>query len=155
MMEELQKRVNDAVMSQTPPGGKPYWPLLIIISRLAEEVGEVSSVVLYDNACKPEADANLYKGNESAFVTFARTLTGMGEIGRDLNHFLGLKKKKSSESTHSTSPGTLEEEIGDAIFTLTCLANSKGVDLDAAVNLAIDKCYGRDKDRFRGNDGGN
>jgi NTP pyrophosphatase (non-canonical NTP hydrolase) len=75
---------------------------------------------------------------------YARLGEEQGEIGRELNHLSGVKPKKPDEK-----PTTLGGEIGDAIFTLTCLANSNGIDLDVEVQKAIDKCYGRDKDRFR------
>lgn len=75
----------------------------------------------------------------------ARLTEEQGEIGRELNHLSGFKPKKPDEK-----PTTLGSEIGDAIFTLTCLANSNKIDLDVEVQKAIDKCYGRDKDRFKG-----
>ena len=42
----------------------------------------------------------------------------------------------------------LSLEMGDIIFTLICLANSQGIDLDESWKEVIDKCYGRDKDRY-------
>jgi len=82
----------------------PYWQPHEIITRLAEEVGEVA---------------------------------------REVNHLYGPKKKKPTEQT-----AELGEEMADVIFTLICLANSKNIDLDEAFKKVIDKCYGRDKDRF-------
>ncbi len=42
----------------------------------------------------------------------------------------------------------LTEEVGDAIFTLACLANSLGLDMERGFKYSMDKCYGRDKERF-------
>ena len=42
----------------------------------------------------------------------------------------------------------LADEIADVIFTLSCLANSLNIDLDEAFERVMDKCYGRDKNRF-------
>ena len=42
----------------------------------------------------------------------------------------------------------LEGEIADVVFTLTCLANSLKLDIDKGFAKVMDKCYGRDKDRW-------
>jgi len=73
----------------------------------------------------------------------ARLIEETGELAREINHLYGPKKKKADEDTRD-----LGEEIADVIFTLCCLANSKGIDLDKAFKEVMDKCYGRDKDRF-------
>lgn len=73
----------------------------------------------------------------------ARLIEETGELAREINHLYGPKKKKPDEDT-----GELGEEIADVIFTLCCLANSKGIDLDESFKKVMDKCYGRDKDRF-------
>ena len=73
----------------------------------------------------------------------ARLTEEVGELAREINHLYGPKKKKSSEQTKE-----LGDEIGDVIFTLTCLANSKNIDLKKVLKRTIDKCYTRDKNRF-------
>ena len=73
----------------------------------------------------------------------ARLTEETGELAREINHIYGPKKKKSSEDTKD-----LGEELGDIIFTVCCLANSKKIDLDTVWKKVMDKCYGRDKDRF-------
>ena len=73
----------------------------------------------------------------------ARLMEETGELAREINHLYGPKQKKSSEMTRE-----LEEEMGDIIFTLCCLANSKGLKLDDGFRRAMEKCYQRDKDRF-------
>ncbi|OHA83464.1 MAG: nucleotide pyrophosphohydrolase [Candidatus Yonathbacteria bacterium RIFOXYC1_FULL_52_10] len=73
----------------------------------------------------------------------ARLTEETGELARELNHRFGPKKKKAEEDT-----ADLENEAADIIFTLCCLANSLNLDLDRGFKHAMDKCYGRDKDRF-------
>jgi NTP pyrophosphatase (non-canonical NTP hydrolase) len=73
----------------------------------------------------------------------ARLTEETGELAREINHRFGPKKKKSGEEKRE-----MEEEAGDIIFTLCCLANSQGLDLDKGFKRAMDKCYGRDNERF-------
>jgi NTP pyrophosphatase (non-canonical NTP hydrolase) len=74
---------------------------------------------------------------------FARLVEETGELARILNHLYGEKPKKSNEATQE-----LEEEIGDVIYTLICLANSTGIDLDKAIRKSMDKVTKRDKNRY-------
>lgn len=73
----------------------------------------------------------------------ARLVEEMGEVARLINHLWGPKKKKSTEAEQD-----LEEEIGDVLYSLICLANSNGIDLDRAIRRSFDKTMTRDKDRF-------
>jgi|TARA_B100001971_G_C18150055_1_gene515308 NTP pyrophosphatase (non-canonical NTP hydrolase) len=73
----------------------------------------------------------------------ARLIEEIGELAREINHIHGPKKKKSEEETKE-----LGMEVADIIFTLCCLANSKKISLDESFKKVMDKCYGRDKDRF-------
>lgn len=73
----------------------------------------------------------------------ARLTEEVGELAREVNHLFGPKKKKSTENK-----ADLGDEIADVIFTLSCLANSQKIDLDKNFARVMDKCYGRDKDRF-------
>ncbi|HZS43104.1 MAG TPA: MazG nucleotide pyrophosphohydrolase domain-containing protein [Candidatus Paceibacterota bacterium] len=66
-----------------------------------------------------------------------------GELARLINHIYGPKKKKDDEAKQD-----LEEEIGDIIYTLICLANSNDIDLDKAIRKSFDKVTTRDKDRY-------
>jgi len=67
----------------------------------------------------------------------------VGELAREVNHIFGPKKKKSGEDKKE-----MADEISDIIFTLGCLANSQDIDLDESFKRVMDKCYGRDKDRW-------
>lgn len=67
----------------------------------------------------------------------------VGELARLVNHEYGPKPKKSSERDQE-----FEAEMGDVLYSLICIANKQGVDLDVALNKCIKKCETRDKDRF-------
>lgn len=82
-------------------------------------------------------------GYWSQFEIMTRLSEEVGELAREINHKYGQKKKKTN---HEGSD--IEEEIGDIIFTLACLANKEKIDLDECFKKAMAKCYGRDKDRF-------
>ncbi len=73
----------------------------------------------------------------------ARLTEEVGELAREVNHRFGPKRKKSSEDTKEVG-----DEIGDIIFTLSCLANSLNINLEESFSKVMDKCYNRDKDRF-------
>lgn len=73
----------------------------------------------------------------------ARLTEEMGELAREINHMYGPKKKKSTEETKE-----LADEVADILFTLSCLSNSLNLNLDESWARVMDKCYGRDKDRF-------
>ena len=66
-----------------------------------------------------------------------------GELAREINHRFGPKQKKSTEDVQE-----VEDEIGDIIFTLACLSNSLDIDIERGFQKTMDKCYGRDKDRW-------
>ena len=73
----------------------------------------------------------------------ARLTEETGELAREVNHRWGPKKKKSTEEKKE-----LEDEMGDIIFTLCCLANSQNIDMDEAWKRVMDKVHGRDTGRF-------
>ena len=77
------------------------------------------------------------------YEILARLIEETGELAREINHLYGPKKKKPTEDTKE-----LADEMGDIIFTLCCLANSKGIDLNKAFKKVMDKCYNRDNDRY-------
>ncbi len=73
----------------------------------------------------------------------ARLMEEVGELARLVNHLHGSKKKKDSEGKQE-----LEMEIGDILYTLICLANSQGIDLDGAIEKSFKKVAKRDRGRF-------
>lgn len=73
----------------------------------------------------------------------ARLTEETGELAREINHVFGPKKKKVAEKSKE-----IGDEIGDIIFTLTCLANSLNISLDKSFKKVMDKIYKRDRDRY-------
>lgn len=73
----------------------------------------------------------------------ARLTEETGELAREINHRFGPKKKKSTEEKQN-----LGDEIADIIFTLACLANSLDIDIEKHFEKTMDKCYGRDSNRW-------
>lgn len=71
----------------------------------------------------------------------ARLTEETGEVAREMNIRYGGKKRKPTDQDNN-----LEDELGDMIFTLACIANSLDLDLQRGFDHAMDKCYGRDKD---------
>ena len=80
-----------------------------------------------------------------ALEQFAHLAEEVGEVGRELNHLYGTKKKRVDQEGDG-----LAEELSDVIFTIICIANNHKINLDDAWKDMIDKkMYGRDKDRFK------
>jgi len=75
---------------------------------------------------------------------FARMVEEVGEVSRVLNHKYGDKVKKSNELD-----GELAEELADVLFTVMCLANQEGINLDEAMQKPLGKMRGRDADRYK------
>lgn len=73
----------------------------------------------------------------------ARLYEEGGEIARIMNHLHGDKLKRADKKEQN-----LEEEVGDMLYTLVCLANSQRLDLDRAFRKSFDKVAKRDTDRF-------
>lgn len=87
-------------------------------------------------------------GYFSPLANLARLTEENGELAREINHYYGEKQKKESEGIK-----TLEEELGDVLFVVICMANSLDIDLDDAFNQVMDKFDKRDKYRFERVDG--
>ncbi len=77
----------------------------------------------------------------------ARLTEEVGELSREINHRFGPKPKK-----HSEDPNSMGDEIGDILFTLTCLANSLKIDMDEGLQKVLEKYTIRDKDRWKKKD---
>ena len=73
----------------------------------------------------------------------ARLSEEVGEVARVLNHKYGDKPKKPDEK-----PDDLSDELGDVLWTLICLANSEGINLEETIEKSIHKLTVRDADRF-------
>ncbi|CDQ39823.1 MULTISPECIES: nucleotide pyrophosphohydrolase [Virgibacillus] len=83
------------------------------------------------------------EGYFSPLSLMARLTEEVGELAREVNHYHGEKPKKSTEQEK-----TVEDELGDIIFVLTCFANSLEIDLSEAFHTSISKIETRDKDRW-------
>jgi NTP pyrophosphatase (non-canonical NTP hydrolase) len=66
----------------------------------------------------------------------------LGEMAKELNAVYGPKRKKAADMS------SLDQEIGDVLFNLSCLANSLGLDLKECFNKSFAKFEVRDKDRW-------
>jgi NTP pyrophosphatase (non-canonical NTP hydrolase) len=75
---------------------------------------------------------------------FARMTEEVGEVSRILNHQYGDKPKKPTEEHDD-----LADELADVIYTVLCLANSQGIELDEPMQRVIAKLETRDAGRFR------
>ncbi len=73
-------------------------------------------------------------------ANLARLAEEVGEVARAVNQMYGPKRVKSADDTAS-----LAAELGDAAFVLLCLANSTGVDLQAAFDATLEKYRTRDE----------
>lgn len=58
------------------------------------------------------------------FSINGRLYEELGELSREINHRYGDKKKRAEEAI-----GDIEEEIGDVLYTVVCLANRERYDL--------------------------
>jgi len=79
----------------------------------------------------------------SPLSNIARLVEETGEVARIINHRYGDKPKKPNEKDDD-----LEDELADVLWTVICLANQEGVNLEKGMQRAIDKLLVRDKDRF-------
>lgn len=73
----------------------------------------------------------------------ARLSEETGELAREVNHYYGEKPKKPDEEDK-----TVEEELGDILFVLSCIANSLDIDMSKAFNSTMEKFESRDKNRW-------
>lgn len=93
-----------------------------------------------------EVDAYIGQFKEGYFsplAMMARLTEEMGELAREVNHYYGEKPKKTTEKERS-----IEEELGDVLFVMICMANSLNIDLETAHNIVMNKFNTRDKDRW-------
>lgn len=68
----------------------------------------------------------------------------LGEVSRVINVLYGDKNAKDGENIDH-----LEEELGDLLFSIICMANKEGISLDKAYKRKIDKLYNRDNYRYK------
>ncbi|WP_044640192.1 nucleotide pyrophosphohydrolase [Risungbinella massiliensis] len=93
-----------------------------------------------------EVDAYISQFQEGYFQPLsmlARMTEEIGELAREVNHQFGEKPKKKSEEDNS-----IQNELGDLLFIITCFANSLQIDLDEAFDEVMQKYNSRDRDRW-------
>lgn len=73
----------------------------------------------------------------------ARMAEEVGELAREVNHHYGEKPKKPGEKENS-----IQNELADIMFIVTCFANSLNIDLEQAFNEVMDKYRTRDANRW-------
>lgn len=83
------------------------------------------------------------EGYFSPLSMMARLTEEAGELAREVNHYYGEKPKKSTEKEK-----TVEEELGDILFVITCFANSLNINISDAFELSMSKFETRDKERW-------
>ncbi|AKO91588.1 MULTISPECIES: nucleotide pyrophosphohydrolase [Priestia] len=83
------------------------------------------------------------EGYFSPLAMMARLTEELGELAREVNHYYGEKPKKDTEKEKA-----MEEEIGDVLFVLICLANSLNISLEESHNLVMNKFNTRDANRW-------
>ena len=74
-------------------------------------------------------------------ANLARLAEEVGEVARAVNQAHGPKRIKPDEAD-----AQLAGEMADALFALLCLANSTGVDLQAAFDATLEKYRVRDEE---------
>ena len=100
-------------------------------------LGDVQQEI--DHLIKQEWHSNYW----TPLSSLARLTEEVGELAREINHRYGEKPKKASEGA-----GNIAAEMGDILFILASLANSIGVDLDAAFEEVMAKYQQRDVRRW-------
>ena len=74
----------------------------------------------------------------------ARLTEELGETARLVNHLYGEKPKRPDESEQD-----LGLELADLLYTIICLANSQGIDLQDSFERVLTKYRQRDATRYR------
>ena len=77
----------------------------------------------------------------SVSARFLDLVAELGEVAKET-----LKGSRYGKDDFHPTPAW-EEELADAFFSLICIANSTGVDLDSALDKVLDKYLTRIEDR--------
>ena len=85
-----------------------------------------------------------YGGYWPPLSMFARLVEETGELGRELNHVFGMKKRKEEEKIKE-----IEDEIGDIFLTLIMISNFLKIDMEKVFEKTMYKINARDKDRTK------
>lgn len=94
-----------------------------------------------------EIDAFLQNYEKPYFspLSMVATMTEeVGEVARVMNILYGDKNAKNGENIKD-----LQEELGDVLFTIICIANREGISLEDAYAKKWEKLNKRDVNRFK------
>jgi len=105
-----------------------------------DEQGAETGEPLTLAAAQAEVDATIHAlgGYWPPLANLARLFEECGELARVVNATCGPKQRKAGE----TLPA-LQEELGDVLYVTLALANSLGVEADAALADVLRKVRGR------------
>lgn len=86
-------------------------------------------------------------------VRYFDELTNLGILMEESGELARVMVRKFGEQSSKDSDleVKLEEEIGDVLFVLTCIANQTGVDLEKVIQANFDKKNKRDLNRHKEN----
>lgn len=82
------------------------------------------------------------EGYFGPFEILAGLMEELGEVSTEIQHLYGTKKKKNKETS------ALEEELGDFLFHIICMANREEIDLEKALTQTLHKYKTRDENRW-------
>ena len=95
-------------------------------------------LTLRDAQAEVDATIHALGGYWPPLANLARLFEECGELARAVNQAEGHKRVKPGEA-----PGSASEELGDALYVLLVLANSLGVDAEAALSAVLAKVRAR------------
>lgn len=75
----------------------------------------------------------------------------VGELSRIIARIYGEQSFKNGDITPDDAKRNLEEELGDILFVLTCIANQTEIDLSECVEKNLSKKTHRDRKRHLNN----
>lgn len=78
---------------------------------------------------------------------FIKLVEEVGELSTEINNRWGDRPSKPTEEKKE-----IADEIADCLFTLICMANNLGIDIDEAFERIMHKYKIRDKDRHEKKD---
>ncbi|WP_461865568.1 MazG nucleotide pyrophosphohydrolase domain-containing protein [Thermococcus sp.] len=81
-----------------------------------------------------------FGGYWEPFEMLAAITEELGEVSREILKLEGIKGESDVEK--------LEEELGDLLFSISCLANFYGIDIFRALSKSIEKYRKRDSRRW-------
>lgn len=87
-------------------------------------------------------------------IRYFNELTNLGILMEEVGEVARIMTRKYGEQSFKASDSgkKLEEELGDVLFVLICIANQTGTDLTCALTESIQKKTERDKTRHLTNE---